>query len=189
MNRHWNALAYATKAVNTLMNLQKEEENKADSTKENYAIGKEGKNTCVSLGIAYYNMAAEYEFVGDYKLAVETYFNGIEATKKFLPESHPVLKNLMNGYEDAKLKRKTRTDFHIGRSKTRSEHATRNFFTKKKIINENEMLVSNQLKKENLVCPNLNQTLKESETLKTTIKKWKKTRNQSKFTLNPKSNF
>ena len=114
--RHNNALSYVTKAIDLLTetddnNLDDPNTNKGIimgiSTETNNLVTGDDVNErkIYTLGIAYYNMAVEFEHLKKYSDCIEAYESGIKAIEGKFTTNHPIYQTLLKGYNNVKLKR------------------------------------------------------------------------------------
>jgi tetratricopeptide (TPR) repeat protein len=147
LSKHHNALTYVTKAVNILDNMSQMVSKKISPAKpaansiapstEEYTeqfekgtdrdkekpVAKVDKGSLyATLGIAYYNMGAELEFLQMQDTAVEAYRKGVEMARKELPNNHPVCLCLEKSLSSSEARYKTRREYHCRRFKVRSLH-------------------------------------------------------------------
>ena len=134
----------------------KPEESKQESLKpiiapvpELIAEKGEEERRFATLGIAYYNMGAELEFLHCYTEAIDAYEKGLEKVRDKLAHDNPIYANLANSWEDSKKRQQQRQDFHKNRSKTRTLHATKLFYAAKPALRQMDITLSNQIKNGN----------------------------------------
>jgi len=148
-NRHHNALTYATKAVEILSN-ESISQNNTEQPAQNELKYDDSKTS--TLGIAYYNMGVELEYLKNFSGCIDAYKKGIsELEKRNFAKTNPIYQNLLKSFTDASQKHQQRIDFHTMRSRTRSLHATKLIFAKKPEIKQNEIKISNLIKNE-VIC-------------------------------------
>ena len=96
----------------------KKKEKEMQSIKKHEAKDDE-KSDSTMLCIAYYNMAAELEYLLRNQEALDMYKKGYELAKKSLQPNHPVIKNFKESYNDAKEKTMKKTQYHEERQQER----------------------------------------------------------------------
>ncbi len=152
-DRHHKALEYATKAVEVLTSTSCPVEASAnipagEMTGEAKTCGEDAEYRYATLGIAYYNMGAELEFLRLYEDAVRAYEQGAEKLRGNIRQTHPVLRNLMQSCAKAKEKQMQLTIFHKDRALLRASHATKLLYAARPVIKDSDVLMSNKMKSE-----------------------------------------
>eukprot|EP01022_Parablepharisma_sp_SALTPOND_P031231 TRINITY_DN78_c0_g2_i1.p4 TRINITY_DN78_c0_g2~~TRINITY_DN78_c0_g2_i1.p4 ORF type:complete len:204 (-),score=13.05 TRINITY_DN78_c0_g2_i1:1560-2171(-) len=172
-HRHRNALAYATKAVDLLTapegvdkacagNQTGPKSNASGSPTKSITVMQESpakveppttenERKIVTIGIAYYNMGVELEYLKNYLDAIEAYEKGMKSLQGNLSSNHPVYQNLLKSYNDVKNKQNQRISYHKTRAKARSLHATKLLYAKNSEIKEVDISISKQIKNENIL--------------------------------------
>ena len=137
--RHSNALEYVTKAIRLL---ETEEEYKEDfedpqqeECKNSQSSGTEERKIA-TLGIAYYNMAVELEYLRKNSDAIKIYEKGMKYIEGKLPIGHVVYQNLLNGLNNTKEKENMLQKYHNDRARNRLMSATKSLFNR--YIHENK---------------------------------------------------
>jgi len=122
MNKHENALSYATKATEILsdyFNTVNQAQSQNNITPSSGITPSKKHPEITMLCIAHHNMGVELEFLGKQKQAVEEYQKGLEiATKNFDP-AHNLIICLTDALFEATEKLKRKTIRHEERSEQR----------------------------------------------------------------------
>lgn len=95
------------------------------------------------VGIAYFNMGAELEFLQKYKDAIETYEKGLKIAKTKLNIKHPIIQSLLFGISEGKKRLEKLVNFHEKRSRARQKNTIYRYLTKRETKKERN---SNQKK-------------------------------------------
>ncbi len=176
MRKHQTALAYATKAVDILTpssesgqldqqqkeTVQPQKSNRqseagiesvaspSPAPKEQSACPPdgEGERKFATVGIAFYNMGAELEFLRYYNDAIEAYEKGIEKLRGNLPELHPVFQSLVRSCANAKERQTHRMTYHMDRSHARDLHSTKSIYAARPLLKESDISVTETIKRE-----------------------------------------
>jgi len=151
--RHNNALVYASKAVRLLLKTlnRVDDIDKSKTTSENLSSTQatnDNSEDFIILGIAYYNMGTEYEYIKDYSKAVSAYDKGLEVLNGKMSSDSFIYQNLLKALKNAKEKHILLWTYHNDCAKARSLGSPRVLYMGKQEIDKKDIIISNSIKEE-----------------------------------------
>jgi tetratricopeptide (TPR) repeat protein len=146
-------LVYAGKAVRLLMKtLSKVDEmDRSKTTSGNFSSTKatnDYNKDFIILGIAYYNMGTEYEYIKDYSKAMNAYDKGLEALNNKVSSDNFIYQNLVNASRNIKEKHRLLLNYHNDCARARSLGSPRLLYMGTQEIDKRDIMVSNSIKEE-----------------------------------------